>query len=211
MEPCPDGKCKVQRVNGRIQPTKKGSSVNFYNFVIGTPSLVAKMLHLESADLSPSGKPRGGRFKRGAGAAKLVLSKADQRRGLLGKLIAMIAGLLNVQWREPKRQGSMPTLTLSYFVLTMDKAGHICWPTKFNVNARALLRKLARRELNLMLQDPLYPIDPCMQLAMTQQGESYLDLAGVRAAAEARKAELVAERARLRAARSSAAGRAADN
>ena len=56
MEPIPDGKAGVRRIGGRIQPTKKGSGVNFYWFTIGTPSLVAKLLSFETREMVPRGK-----------------------------------------------------------------------------------------------------------------------------------------------------------
>ena len=199
MEPVNHGVCKVTTVNGRVQPTTRNAAANIYDFTIGIPSLVAKMLSLSQTDLRGRAKaPRGRRYKRGQGAARLILSEADEKRGMAGKLLAMVAGLLNIRYREPRREGGMPTLQVSFFVLTMDRAGHIIWPTNFALKTRATLRLLARREVKLMLADPLYPIDPLMSNALSNESESYLSLADIRLAAGQRASELAAERARLR-------------
>ena len=84
--------------------------------------------------------------KRGAGAARARLSGAEQRRG--------------------------PTLTLTFFVLTMDKTGHIVWPTNFEARTRAALRMQARALLQRMIDDPLNPVDSTMAPALTAEGTS---------------------------------------
>ena len=150
MEPIPDGKAGVRRIGGRIQPTKKGSGVNFYWFTIGTPSLVAKLLSFETREMVPRGKAGSGRWRRGVGCSRLALSEADGRRGMLASLLAMIAGTLTVRYREPTREKDMPRIKLSFFVMTMNAYGHIVWPTNFDLHARALLRKLARREVQII-------------------------------------------------------------
>ena len=198
----PDGKAGLRRSGGRVQPTGKGSGVNFYQFTFGSPSLVTEMISFQTREIAPRGKAGRGRWRRGVGGARLALSMADGQRGMLAKLIAMIAGTLTVRYREPTNYSEMPRMSLSFFVLTIDSAGHIEWPTRFNLDARAKLRKLARREIQIMLDDQgAYPIDPSFSAALTQMGESYLDLVQVRAAAAARKAALIAERNRLRALR----------
>ena len=140
-----------------------------------------------------------------------MLSEADEKRGMTGSVLAMVAGLLNVNYREPRKLGGMPTLNLSFFVLTMDGAGHIVWPTNFEPSTRAALRKLARRELAVMLADPLYPASPAMAAALTQAGESYLSLGSIAAVVAARKSALAVERLRLRALRIAAAANTGGN
>lgn len=199
LECVPDGKAGLRRVHGRVQPTRKGSGVNYYRFPFGTPSLVAKILSFELREAVPRGRAGAGPWRRGVGGARLTLSIADALRNVRAKLMAMVCGTLTVAYREPTNYKEMPRMTLSFFVLTMDAAGHIEWPTRFDLNARATLRKLARREVQTMLADHSYPIHHTFQNSLTQSGESYLDLGQIRAAAAARKQAVLAERARMRA------------
>ena len=57
-------------------------------------------------------------------------------------------------------QERMPTMTLTFFVLSMDKTGHIIWPTNFEAKTRAALRLQARALLQKMMDDPLNPVLP---------------------------------------------------
>ena len=68
----------------------------------------------------------------------------------------------------------MPTLKLIFKVLTMDKTGHIIWPTTFAPAAQAALRMQARALLRKMIDDPLNPVDSTMEPAMTGVGTSAL-------------------------------------
>lgn len=58
--------------------------------------------------------------------------------------MAMIAGNVIITFVEPKRLAAMPKLTVKFFVLRLDKNGHIIWPTNFSAKTQAALRKQAR-------------------------------------------------------------------
>ena len=58
------------------------------------------------------------------------------------------------------------------FVGTMDKMGHITWPTKFAPAAQAALRMQVRALLRKMIDDPENPCDASMEPAMTGWGSS---------------------------------------
>ena len=99
---------------------------------------------------------------------------------------------------EPKSLESMPRGVLNLTVLTMDHKGHVTWPTNFDAVGRARLRKAARRQLEAMMADPLYPVDPLMEAALHQEGDSILDLDAVRQASAAQlAAQKAAKAARL--------------
>lgn len=98
--------------------------------------------------------------KRGAGAARARLSCAEQRRGGVPQTISMICGNVVVELKESAAQERMPTMTLTFFVLSMDKTGHIIWPTNFEAKTRAALRLQARALLQKMMDDPLNPVLP---------------------------------------------------
>ncbi len=44
------------------------------------------------------------------------------------------------------------------------------WPANYSTAAISMLRELARRNLNKMLADPLYPVDPSMRISLTRHG-----------------------------------------
>eukprot|EP00965_Chrysotila_dentata_P068245 2256492-Pleurochrysis_carterae.AAC.1 len=67
--------------------------------------------------------------------------------------MVMVTGHLRIIYKEPRRQLSMPRLTLRFFVITLDKTGHIEWPSNYTTREQAILRKLARQKLQSMLQD----------------------------------------------------------
>ena len=108
--------------------------------------------------------------KRGAGAARARLSGAEQRRGGVPQSISMVCGNVTIQLKESATQERMPTLTLTFFVLTMDKTGHILWPTNFEARTRAALRMQARALLRKMIDDPLNPVESTMAPALTAEG-----------------------------------------
>ena len=64
----------------------------------------------------------------------------------------------------------MPTATLTFFVLSMDKTGHIIWPTLFDAKTQAALRMQARALLQKMMDDPANPVDSTMAPALTGRG-----------------------------------------
>ena len=111
---------------------------------------------------------------RGVGCARARLSEADQRRGGVPQCVSMVCGNSLVDIKEPINQSSMPTLKLTFYVLTMDKDGHIVWPTRFDPPTQAQLRRQARVLLQKMIDDPLNPVDETMAPALTGVGTSSL-------------------------------------
>ena len=186
----------TRQPNGRLKPTRSSASSFVYQYQFKKASVVQKLFNLERSDTTrgPTGKLPRGASKRGLGAARLHLSKAAQARGVKAKILSMACtAMLTII--EPKRQESMPFMTMVLSVLTMDQNGHITWPTNYDLVSRARLRKAARHQLTAMLADPLYPVDPSMSAALTQEADSYLDLAAVHAASAARSAALKVARA----------------
>ena len=110
--------------------------------------------------------------KRGAGAARARLSGAEQRRGGVPQTLSMVCGQVGIELKESARQERMPTLSLTFFVLSMDKSGHIVWPTNFAPRTQAALRLQARALLQKMIDDPLNPVDSTMSPALTGVGTS---------------------------------------
>ena len=74
--------------------------------------------------------------------------------------ISMVCGNVVLELKEPVKLERMPTMTLTFFVLSMDKKGHIVWPTNFDARTRAALRLQARALLQKMIDDPLNPVLP---------------------------------------------------
>ena len=185
----------------RLVPTRNSSNSFIYQYKFKKASVIQKLMTLERGDLTrgPTGKLPRGASKRGLGAARLHLSKASQARGRLAKLISMVC-TATLTIIEPKRLVSMPRAVLNMTVLTMDQHGHITWPTNFDAAGKARLRKAVRRQLERMTADPLYPVDPLMAAALTQEGDSILDLDAVRQASAAQKAQQQAAKASRRAA-----------
>ena len=175
--------------NGQLKPTRTSANSFIYLWKIKKASQMQKLFNLERGDLTrgPTGKLPRGASKRGLGAARLHLSKAAQARGAKAQVISM-ACTASVTLVEPKRLETMPHITLRMTVLTMDRHGHITWPTNYDLDARARLRKAVRRQLKLMMDDDRYPVDRSMSSAMTQTSDSYLDLDAVRAASAVRSA-----------------------
>ena len=108
--------------------------------------------------------------KRGAGCARANLSEAAEKRGEVPQSISMICGNVEVQLLESVHQLYMPRATVTFMVLTMDKTGHIVWPTNFEPNTRAALRMQARVLLKRLMDDPLSPVDATMAPALTSKG-----------------------------------------
>ena len=112
--------------------------------------------------------------KRGAGCARARLSAAEQRRGAVPEMMSMVCGNVTIEFRERKDESSMPHMKLIFYVLTMDKTGHITFPTKYASPAMAALRMQARALLKQMIDDPLNPCDSTMAPALTATGTSSL-------------------------------------
>ena len=84
---------------------------------------------------------------RGAGCARARLSAADQKRGGLPHAISMVCGDVTVHLTESRTEACMPRLKILFFVMTMDKNGHVVWPTDFGNKKKAQLREQARQLL----------------------------------------------------------------
>ena len=108
--------------------------------------------------------------RRGSGCAKVLISHAAQKRGVVPETMSMLCGNWVVKYRESIDRSRMPTLELKVFVLSMDKRGHIIFPTDFATNTKAQLRMQARALLRKMIDDPLNPCDATMEPAMTGMG-----------------------------------------
>ena len=109
---------------------------------------------------------------RGQGAARAHISGAEQRRGGRPTCISMVCGAVSVKFKQPLLDATMPTLALTFKVLSMDSTGHITWPTTFSATTQAALRLQARALLRKMMDDPLNPVDETMAPALTGTGTS---------------------------------------
>ena len=83
----------------------------------------------------------------------------------------MVCGRARVHFKEPRDEETMPTLSVVFLVMTMDKLGNITWPIDFAAKTRAALRKQARVLLQRMIDDPLNPVDRTMEPALTAMGK----------------------------------------
>ena len=110
--------------------------------------------------------------RRGLGAARAHLSGAEQRRGGSPSVISMVCGNTIVHFKESRKMAAMPTLEITFKVLSMDAAGHIIWPTDFTAATKAALRMQARALLRKMIDDPQNPCDETMEPALTGMGTS---------------------------------------
>ena len=110
--------------------------------------------------------------KRGAGCARAHLSAAEQRRGAVPESMSMVCGNATVTFTERRDEQAMPRLKLTMYVLTMDKHGHVTFPTSYDKEARAAMRMQARALLKKMIEDPLNPCDATMAPALTATGTS---------------------------------------
>ena len=88
--------------------------------------------------------------------------------------ISMVCGSVHAELKEPTDMNKQPTGKLTFSVLTMDKNGHITWPTNYDPKTRAQLRNQARALLQKMIEDPLNPVDETMAPALTGMGSSAL-------------------------------------
>ena len=185
MEPLQEGEAEgVSRdeTSGALLPTRVTATTNFWAYVIHRPMVTDRLLKLETSDegAGPRASERPARkkgaWRRGLGCGRLWLAAGAEKQGKLGNKLSLVAGNLVVEYREPKRWAAMPTLTLRFFVLTMNHMGHIEWPCRFTDRARALLRKLARLKAKEMLDSPEYPADPAMAQALSASSDTFLQL-----------------------------------
>ena len=101
----------------------------------GKPLLASPVSRVPSAPSLPH---------RGADCARARLSQAEERRGGVPEMMSMVAGNTVVQFKQRLDESLMPVLTLRFFVLTIDKTGHVTWPTKMDGPTMAMLRRQAR-------------------------------------------------------------------
>jgi hypothetical protein len=112
--------------------------------------------------------------KRGLGCARVRLSHAEQRRGGKPTTLSMVCGSVVAKLIESRTNAYMPLATLSFYVLSMDKTGHIIWPQDFDPHSRAQLRNQARSLLKRMIADPANPADESMEPALHGRGTGAL-------------------------------------
>ena len=99
-----------------------------------------------------------GAWKRGDGCAVLKLADSP-KRGARASVLSMVGGNLVIKFIEPKHDRWWPTLTLKFWVLTIDHRGNVLFPTKWDSDSQKLLCELARRKVEFFLQHQQeYPI-----------------------------------------------------
>ena len=119
--------------------------------------VVDRLFHLETADLKGVHMTDGNHaWRRGSGCAVLKLS--DTPRNKMASVISMVGGNVVMKFVEPRRHARWPTLTLKFWVLTVDFRGNIIWPTEFSSDNKKLLTELVRRKTEFFLQHPEYPL-----------------------------------------------------
>ena len=108
--------------------------------------------------------------------SKLHLSQAAAKRGELTNLIAGVTGNVVIQLKVSNMLRAMPLLTLQYAISSMDKRGHILWPTTYEVRTAAALRKQLRFHLKTMMESDEYPTLEHMTPSLTASSETLLQL-----------------------------------
>ena len=89
-------------------------------------------------------------------------------------MIAQVTGNTTVSLKVPALERAMPTLIIKVSVATMDKQGHILWPTTYSAKTAAALRKQMRHHLQEMIHNPEYPTLSHMTPALTCSSEALL-------------------------------------
>eukprot|EP00965_Chrysotila_dentata_P205321 6182888-Pleurochrysis_carterae.AAC.1 len=102
-----------------------------------------RLFQLQQADSGPGSSPKAGRgaWRRGNGCARLQLPTGAHHKGKLATMLSMVADVVQVEYSEPMRWRAMPTITLRYFVLTMDSNGHVNWSANFASKTKKFLRQ----------------------------------------------------------------------
>lgn len=163
-----------------LRPTKTTQAYAMYKYIIKKPSLVDKLWRLEVNEKKREPTRRkGGETvppRRGHGSTKLHLSQAAAKRGELTNLISGVTGNVIVQLKVPSQQRLMPSFTVRYAVSSMDKRGHINWPTIYEVRTAAALRKQLRFHLQFMIESDEYPTLEQMIPSLTASSETLLQL-----------------------------------
>ena len=143
---------------GRLQPTKITSATETYEFETKRPMVADRIFTLERGDLKGVHAKEGkGAWRRSMGCATLKLADAA-KRNTSASAFSMVGGNVTVKATVPRRWRAWPTITLKFFLLTVDWRGNILWPTQWEASAKALLTELARRKVLAFKADASYPI-----------------------------------------------------
>lgn len=161
-----------------LKATSDRKTYTAFKYSVKSPSLVDKLWQLEKYDRKPTSKlkKKSQPFRRGHGCARLHLTRAAAERGELTNLIAQVTGNVMLCLRVPKRLRAMPKLTITFAVSSMDKTGHINWPTTYAPRTAAALRKQMRYHLSEMMKSAEYPTLDQMSLSLEHGGDSVLRL-----------------------------------
>lgn len=157
---------------GKLLPTAEKNTYFLFKYKIGKPSVVDKFWSLERSD-KKKGK-KSGPFRRGHGCARLHLSRAAAGRGERTDLIAQVTGNVIIELKVPKEERAIPKLSVTFAVSSMDKNGHVNWPTKYSPQTAAALRKQMRHHVAAMMAHPEYPTLDHMGLCLTQGSNAVL-------------------------------------
>ena len=160
-----------------LAPTSETKSYKMYKYTFGRPTSLDRIWRLHTLEEPQGKKDKRGQlvpFRRGHGCARLHLSAAAAQRGERTDLLAQVTGNTTVSMKVPSLQRAMPTLTMKVSVATMDKQGHILWPTTYSAKTAAALRKQMRHHLQEMIDNPEYPTLSHMSPALTCSSEAQL-------------------------------------
>jgi len=153
-----DDVSSVQWEDGVMQPTKQTPATMTYEFDIKRPMVADRIFSLERADLKGVHLREGkNAWRRGLGCATLKLADAA-KPGRQASSFAMVGGNVVVKALVPRGWRSWPTITLKFWILTVDYQGNILWPTQWDQDACNLLKELARRKVSAFKADSSYPI-----------------------------------------------------
>ena len=158
-----------------LKPTKESSRLKQFNYKVEKPSVWDKIWRLQEHETGAPVRKRSGEIvptRRGHGSARLHLSHAAQARGQRTDLLAQIVGNGLINMKVPKNERTLPTLTMTVKVATMDGDGHIIWPSTFTPKTAAALRKQMRFHLAAMIDDPEYPTLTSMVPSLKNASES---------------------------------------
>ena len=115
---------------GDVLPTKTTSSSRIFEYHIRRPMVVDRIFHLQTADLKGLHMKDGNKaWRRGMGCAVLKLS--DAPKGRKASVFSMVGGNLVMKFTEPKKYRAWPTITLKFWVLTVDYRGNVLWAERF--------------------------------------------------------------------------------
>ena len=168
----------VDEEKSALRPTRCGGTLTEYKYTCKNPEVLDSLWRLQDWEKAPVGKKTGKKTgkerstRRGHGCARLHLSAAAEERGERTDLLAQVSGNTTITFKVPHEERVMPTLTMTTKVSTMDKNGHIIWPTTFGNATKAALRKQMRYHLKEMIDNPEYPTLTGMLPSLTTASES---------------------------------------